>query len=275
MGFAITSHRIRRLEDRLDNILAVGFNLLVARGLVDDHYSLNKFGRSDNVDSGVDTDIWDRANATNDQATWLAPTAARIHNIVSTSTADASAGTGMRTIKIYGLRSWDSTEVSETITLNGTTNVATTNSYVIIHRMKGVTWGTGGTNAGTITATAATDATVTAQIQAGEGQTQMAIYGVPRGQTLYLTKLYAAAEKASASLGVKVTLLANTYPDVVPTGFLTKHTLGLTSEGSNAVERVFDPPNGFTGPCIIKIRGNSSANDTSVDAGFDGILITE
>jgi hypothetical protein len=59
-------------------------SLGIAKGDVPGHKSVNKFGRTTNADSADPTDIWDRANATNDQAIWLAPTAARVHAIAST-----------------------------------------------------------------------------------------------------------------------------------------------------------------------------------------------
>lgn len=260
-------------EGDLLDIDSPDFNSKVALGLVEGSKAVNKFGRSTNVDSGVDTDIWDRANATNDQDIWVAPTQARVHNIVSSSVNDDSAGTGAKTIKIYGLTSWDTKEVSETITMDGTTNVATTNSYVIIHRMKLLTWGSGGTNAGLITATAVTDATVTAQINASEGQTQMAIYGISSLQTALMTKYYCSAIKASASLSVKMSLLVNTYCDNELTGFLIKHTIGIATEGTNYTPHEFNPYFAITGPAIIKIQGNSSSDNTDVSAGFDLILI--
>lgn len=64
------------------------FMLEVAAGNVPGNKSVNKFGRSTNVDNDVATDIWDRANATHDQDIWIAPTQARIHNIASTSAND-------------------------------------------------------------------------------------------------------------------------------------------------------------------------------------------
>ena len=234
---------------------------------------VNKFGRSTDVDSGVATDIWDGANATDTTPVWVAPTQARVHNVKSTSTGDdgSPAGVGARTVQLYGLTSWDADEVSEIITLNGTTNVATANAYVIVHRIKVLTSGGTAINVGVITATAVTDGTVTAQINAGEGQTQMAIYGVPSTQIALMSQYYASAIKGSTSLAVKIEVLVNANPDAQLTNFLIKHTIGLTTEGNNYIRHRFPElwPFKIAGPAIIKITGNSSAANTDVSAGFD------
>lgn len=249
--------------------------LEVARGNVPGMSSVNKFGRSTNVDNGIDTDIWDRANSTNDQDIWVPPTTARTHQITSTAAADDGdpAGNGARTIRVYGLTAWNTAEVSEVITMNGTSNVATANSYVIIHRMKVLTAGSAGPNSGYITATADTDGTVTAQINPGEGQTQMAIYGIPSTKTAYMTQYYASAIKSNVATVVAVTLLFNPEPDTNADTWLTKHTNGLKTDGTNALLHRFNPPNGFAGPGIFKIQGNASGNDTDVSAGFDLVLV--
>lgn len=248
--------------------------LEIPAGTISGQSAVNKFGRSTDVDAGVDTDIWDYANATDAQPIWVAPTTARVHDIVSTSANDdgSPAGTGARTIEIFGLTAWNADEVSETITMNGTTNVATANSYVIIHRMKVLTKGSAGPNAGKITATAQTDGTVTAAILALEGQTQMAIYGIPSTKTAYMTEYYASAIKASSSLSVELRLLVNPEPDTELTKYLVKHTLGIATEGTNYLNHTFRPYFKIPGPAIIKVEGNSSANNTDVSAGFDLIL---
>ncbi len=252
------------------------YSLDVARGKITGVSSVNKFGRSTNVDAAIDTDVHDGANATDDLDIWVAPTQARTHQVVSTSASDDGdpVGVGARTVQLYGLTSWDAAETSEVITLNGTTNVATTNSYVIIHRIKVLTWGATAVNVGVITATADTDGTVTAQINAGEGQTQMAIYGVPSTHTLYMDSYYATAIKASTSLAVKMSLLVNTGPDEELTNFLIKHTTGLTTEGTNALTHTFPVPFKVAGPAIIKIQANSSAANTDVSAGFGAYVVT-
>jgi hypothetical protein len=254
-----------------DNIVS-DYALEVVRGNVNGVTAVNKFGRSTDVDA-TDTDIWDRANATDSDTIWTAPTTARTHQIVSTSTSDTSAGAGAKTIEIYGLTSWTTKEVSETITMNGTTNVATTNSYVIIHRMKVLTKGATNTNVGVIKATADTDTTVTAQINAGEGQTQMAVYGIPSIQTAYLPRYYASAIKGAVAVSVELTLLVNPEPDTELLNFVTKHTNGLATDGSNLIEQNFNPYYKIPGPAIIKMQGNGSTTNIDVSAGFDLYLV--
>ena len=270
--------------DARGNLITLAYNdlgMAVSAGRIAGVKSLNKFGRSTNVDSSEDTDIWDRANATHDQAIWVAPTAARQHSIVSASDADSDTGgvkaqgAGARTLRIYGLTSWTSKEVSEDVVMDGTQAFNTSNSYVIIHRMKVLTKGaTVGANVGLITATAASDGTITAQINAGQGQTQMAIYGVPSVQKLYLVSFYAVSNRAAGPSGlVDITLKVNPEPDVERTGFLTKHTTSISSGTLPSIFHTFVVPKTISGPCIIKIQGNASANDFDVSAGFDGMLI--
>jgi hypothetical protein len=247
--------------------------LEIAEGEVTGHYSVNKFGKSENVDNGVLTDIWDAAA----QPIWLAPTAARIHAIVSTDDNDGKTGsptsTGARTVRVYGLQTWDLAESSEVVTLDGTTPVNTANSYVIIHRMVVLTSGTSGPNVGVISATAADDATITAYIQATVGQTLMAIYGIPSTQKAYMTGFYSSMERDSP-------VAAEIHGHVVysmdvanqPTVFLTKHTWSQVETGSD-MQHTWNPYNKFTGPGILKLQVSSSANDTHVSGGFDIILV--
>lgn len=236
--------------------------------------TVNKFGRSTNVDNGIATDIWDKA----DQAIWIAPTAARIHNIKSSSASDdgAPVGVGARTIRVFGLTDWDTAEVSEDITLNGTADVATANEYVIIHRMIVLTNGPTSINVGTITATAVTDATVTAQINPGEGQTQMAIYGVPSVQNAYMTQYYASFNKSAGATGAAdLSLDVNPDPDIELPAFGVKHTSAMMTTGSSWFAHPFLPKFKIPGPAIIKLQGVGSANDLDISAGFDLILRTK
>lgn len=200
--------------------------------------ALNKFGRAPDGVQTTATDIWDRADATPTQQIWLAPTAARIHSIVSTSTDDdgSPVGVGARTVRVWGLTSWSTAETSEDIVMNGQTPVNTVNSYVIIHRMRVLTSGGTSRNVGTITATAATDGTITAVIRPGIGSTEMAIYGIPSTQTLVLTQLSASIQKSSgAASHALVRLFTNPEPDVQTTQFTEVDLRALQSTGTSSM----------------------------------------
>lgn len=259
------------------------FLLEVAKGNVPGHYAVNKFGSSSNVDT-TPTDIWDHAT----QNTWLPPTAARVHEIVSTSDADSDTGgtvaqgAGARTIRIWGLQDWDTAETSEDIIMDGTAtganSVDTVNSYVIIHRMKVLTTGSVGlfSNVGIISAIATTDGTTTAQIFTGKGQTQMAILGVPSTQSFFMYGLHGSIAKDSPGVTPKAGAIVFSTVDVEnnPFTYLFKHTWTLQGDGLTSSTVPFSPPkNAFDGPCIIKVAMVADTNDSLADASFDGVLV--
>lgn len=237
---------------------------------VEQYTSVNKFGRAPSGVQTTATDIWDRADATPTQQVWTAPTEARVHTIAGTAN-DTLAGTHAQKIQVYGLTDWDTPETSEKLDMNGAGGVNTTNSYVIIHRMKVIQWGTSETN-GLITATALTDATVTAQINADEGQTQMAIYGIPSTKTAYMSQYYFSINRAAAAARADVSVLINPAPDARLGSFQVKHTQGCDTTGTSYFCHKFDPMFKISGPAIIKIQSTSSAADIDGSAGFDMVL---
>jgi hypothetical protein len=249
--------------------------LSVPKGDVTGQSSVNKFGRSTNVDTGVNTDIWDRANAANDQDIWLAPTAARIHTIQSTSANDTTGGTGANSVIVSYLPDWNTVEQTETVTGNLNAGIAMSNAAVIIHRMKVVPQATStSANVGTITATAAGDATVTAQIQPGEGQTQMAIYGIPSIQTAYMTQFYGSVLRSNAATAfVDMRLLFNPSPNINTVVWLVKHSLGIQTTGNNPDVHPYNPYNKFVGPGILKLQAAGSTDNLDVSGGFDLIVV--
>lgn len=250
-------------------------SLEVPRGNITGQSGLNKFGRSTNVDNGVTTDIWDRANVANNQPIWIAPTAARIHTIQSNSANDVTGGTGANSVVVSYLLDWDTAGATETVTGNLNAGIAMTNAAVIIHRMEVIPQATSTSeNVGTITATAADDGTITAQIQPAEGQTQMAIYGIPSIQSLYMSQFYASVLRANAATAfIDIRLLFNPSPDINTLLYLVKHTLGIQSTGGAPYAHPYRPYKKFAGPGIIKLEAVGSTNDLDVSGGFDGVLV--
>jgi hypothetical protein len=252
------------------------FGLRVARGLVSGITTINKFGRAPTGVQTTISDIWSRCDATPTQQIWVAPTAARIHTIKSTSASDdgSPVGAGARTIRIWGLTSWTADEVSEDITLDGTTDVNTANAYVIIHRMKVLTSGAASINVGNITATAVVDSTVTAEIAAGQGQTQMAIYGVPSTKSFYMTRFYAYINDVNTTRTCDIQLRVNENPNVQLTNFINKLDLQLSNSAQSIGEINYELPIKFAGPCIVKVQAIASTNDLDTSAGFDAYLVS-
>jgi len=149
------------------------FELQVARGQVDGHTPIEIFGYSAAIGSTAQGPMWE--GQTQSGGLYTPPSSAAPLVLVSNSASDTTA----LSVKIEGCGA-NYVALTETIALNGITNVTTTNSFLRINSM----YVTNGTNVGTITAKISS--TIYAQINAGIGQTQMSIYTVPAGYTFHL-----------------------------------------------------------------------------------------
>jgi hypothetical protein len=247
------------------------FDLDIPAGKEAGMIAVNKFGRNPDIDSAAAEDVWDLGGD------WVAPTQERIHDIVSTSGNDdgSPVGTGARTVEIQGLNeNWQI--VKEIITLNGTTDVPTVNTYRRIFRMKVLTVGALGENVGIITATAQVDGTVTAQISATNNQTLMAIYTIPAGMTGYMKCYYGSLNQGSVSPISLVNLRLLVKPDASQSDspFQIKHMFGLSVQGGKPGRHDFTPYFPITEKSDIKMRVTDiTQNDSDVSAGFDLILV--
>jgi len=243
------------------------FYTAVAKGDIPGHSMVHKFGRNTLIDTATDPeDVWDGGGI------WVAPTAARTHDIASGNGADAAAGLGAQTIRVEGL---DSAGVlqGEDITMNGVTNVPTASTYTMIHRMYVLTVGATGTNVGVITATAQTDATVTAQISIGGfNQTLMAIYRIPSDKTGYLMCFWGSVNGGNAGgADVNLVLEADNSADGL---YRVQFTTGLNSDGTSHFEHVYRAPVKYDASQTLKMNVEQvSANNADVSAGFDILLV--
>lgn len=173
-------------------------------------------------------------------------------------------GTGARTVLVKGLDA-SYNQAEETVTLNGTSNVATTTAYVRIQEMRVVTAGSGGAAAGNITATAQTDATVSATIIAANNRTLGACRTVPAGFTGYVLGL-TASQVSEASQAGTLKLLARRTGEV----FVTEDVMGVHSDGEQS--RRYATPLMFPEKTDIKLRA-AAPDNTSFSAAFDLLLV--
>lgn len=217
----------------------------------------NKFGYNGDVDTGAaGEDIWNQGGV------WAAPTTHRQHNIVSTSVADVGSSTGAHTINVVGLNH-QGREIEEEVLLNGQTDVLTENFYQRIYRMYVILAGSGGANAGIITATAVTDGTVTASISIGDNQTLIAIYTVPANKRGLMNILNVSIDPSNNTT-VTMNLMSRKKGEVwrvksrfILTNVYPSHTI------------IFNPPKRFTAMEDIKVHAVTSANNIAIAAGFD------
>lgn len=240
------------------------FELQVARGQITMHSAINVFGYNPDVDTSEES-IWP------DGGTIPHPTVASVLKISSTSANDTSAGTGARTIAIFGLDA-NYNEISESVLLDGQTAVNTGNSYLRISRMYVTTAGSGATAAGTIyagtgTVTSGVPATVYGMITLTANQTQMAFWTVPAGYTLYLMGVYFTSANSTANASTNFQLIQR------PLGGVFRIQSSARTSGNG--DFVFDlhTPLAFTEKTDIEIRAVASAGTSNVSAEFEGIYI--
>ena len=250
---------------------SIDLDHLIAEGQIDDYYAVDKFAEVTLPLKDITHDVWSLGG------TWVAPTEARIHNLVSTDAADTFGGAGAQVVRIWALETWASPEATWDIEMAGLGNAPTV-PLVMINRMEVVEFGGSGgvANVGQIEAVAAVDLTTTSAIVAGRGQTQQSIYGVPSGYALLLKKVYGSILTGGpAARATNFEMVLATKPETLPHVFIMKWSFGLASSATSAHLHDFEPPRHYEGPAIVKLIATADVNDVHVDAGFDGIVAIE
>jgi len=190
----------------------------------DDILYVSKFGKSGILTANVQESVW---SVGGDRT--LLFTSQTI-SIVSTSGEDDSTGTGAQVILIQGLDgNYDI--LQETIIMDGTTPVLTTNKFLRIERMVVLAAGSNHSNVGTITATETGGSTIQARIEIGRSQTQMAMITIPRGYTGLTTMSLISCHRSSGT-GVKrgeLEVVATTSTQVE----IRLQTFGMVNDGTS------------------------------------------
>ena len=240
--------------DKYGNIGACGgdtqFDLNIAAGITTQMANVHKFGAVVTTSATYDT-VWSKGGA------YAFPTSASAVTVVSSSTTDSdSLNTGGETITIQGLDG-DFNEVEETLSLNGTSNVTGTQSFIRVHR---AFIASGVTNVGDIDIKHGS--TVVCYISAGMGQTQVAYYTIPAGKTGYL-KSFAATQNKNQENSVRMFQR--------PFGGVFRVASELNLYGSN-MHTTFTIPIRFTEKTDIDVRAYTGSNCT-VSSMFDLLLV--
>lgn len=208
------------------------------------------------------------------------PTTATALEIVSSSASDGVAGSGALTVTVIGLdANW--AEVTQTITMNGTTAVAIPTSLLRMYRAYVATSGTyasmaAGSHVGTITIRVSGAGATWGTIESSpwpSGQTTIACYTVPLGKTAYLIWKSTNAESSKI---VDVRFFQRPLANDVTTAYT-----GIMRQIEREANAVGDaqhlpraPIGPFVGPCDLGFIAKVSTGSAVISAEFQLLLTT-
>ena len=224
------------------------FNLHLARGYVQGHENLFKFGYNAAV-SAVEETIWDGGGI------YSYPTSAAPLGVVGTSTTDNSQ------ITVQGLDA-DYNEVSNIVTLNGTTTVTTSASYIRAYRAF-----VSDDNEPAGDVNIRHSGNLVAQISSGENQTLMTVYTVPAGYTLYISRGTISTASEGTNEIITGRLKVRTPGGVMRTqAVVTLNNQFITFDWETPI--VVPEKSDVEATAIV-----SKSQNNAVAASFEGILI--
>lgn len=202
------------------------FIVEVQKGNVPGHSIVNKFGSNPEIRNGISETVFDGAGI------YTFPDLATRLDIDSSNNDDRTASTGATKVTLQGLNA-SYEEIEEEVSMNGTSTINTTNSFLRLNRAFVSEAGSNGTNIGNITiASKATGTPTVGVITAGLGQTQMAVYTVPAGKTAYWLSWSGAIVKKNAGIAT-LDFVERTEAGVVK----VKSSMSVSIDGSTTMQK--------------------------------------
>jgi hypothetical protein len=240
------------------------FELQVARGQITGHRSVVVFGYNPDVDQTRVT-VWPHTGVI------PFPAAALQMKVSSSSTDDAAAGTGARTVYVEGLDA-NHREISETVTLNGQTEVLTTKSYLHINEAYVATAGSGNSAAGDIyfgtgTVTAGVPATVYDLIKFDYNRRITGSYTIPAGHTAYIVQGLFSAGQAGGSSQVVGRLLRIGADNI-------RRAVAITTVNNGVADYTFEYPVPIPEKVTVEAVARGSSNNNEASSMFILVLVS-
>lgn len=245
---------LQNIPAAIESVTKVGryepFDLQVARSQIMGHSTTNIYGYQTAVTTTF-IPLWEVASA------YSYPSTAITMNLAG------SAGDTAK-ILIQGLDA-NYVQISETLTLNGATAVPTVNKYFRINSMS-VAVGSATNPSGNVTLKDVTNTTAYAQINAGVGKTQAAIYTVPAGFTFYLSRV----DAYTSYNGNNANYVTYRNQSISPAGVVTLTQQSPFTQFYHA-QRVMPRP--FAEKTDIQIQCATSTGTAAVSVAVEGFLI--
>jgi hypothetical protein len=241
------------------------FELQVSRGQITGHRSVVIFGYNPDVDTARVT-VWPYTGI----LTFPSP-AAQL-KVSSSNANDTANGTGARTVFLSGLDA-NHAEISETVTLNGQTEVLTTKSYLHINNAYVATAGSGLSAAGDIyfgagVVTAGVPATVYDLIKFDYNQRITGSYTVPAGYTAYVSQGLFSAGQPGGSAQVVGRLLTIGQDNI-------RRTAAITTVNNGVADYVFEYPLRIPEKTTLEATAQGSSNNNEASSMFILVLVQD
>lgn len=248
------------------NHYLIDFHTAVSQGHVPKYSLVHKFGQNLDIDTTTDPEtVWSAGGL------YTFPSSADTLKIVSNDVDDNGTGTtGALTIKVQGLdANYDLIE--EDFTLNGQTAVTGSKNFIRVFRAFVTSAGSSELNEGTITINNSDDSLTLATIPALHGQTQMAIYTIPRNHKAYLTSFSASISKATPSTAIVLEMIFR--KDGVKR---VKQNISIDTTGSTSFMKEFKMPLPIEEKTDVYVNAKEvSQNNAGVFSNFALILVDQ
>jgi len=191
-----------------------------------------------------------------------------------------STGTGVGVFHVEGLAAdgnGDWNVQTETVILNGTTDVELNKQFLRLYRAFGVHAGSSDTNDGNLTVDDDSDGTVGIYIVAGDGQTQQSIFTIPSGHKGYFIDYsVGTTNTGSATAGYADFTWQARHNNGASGPWLVKGKIELVTTGSGSYTRKYPIPPGLSPKTDIKINcGEVSRNDMGVVGTISVLLVKD
>lgn len=245
----------------------------VNKGDIEGHEIIHKFGDNDLVGTSF--------VPVADSGIYQTPSTLQSLEIISSSANDTSAGSGARTVTVYGINdtngSW--TRDNETVTLNGTTLVALTKQWYRIFRIRVDTSGTyanatATSHNSTITlrgaGVGATWGTVNSDSGFGLGTSQIGVYTIPKG---YTGAVIAKHVSVDANKPATIMFYARENADTISAPFSPMRVLSINHEVTAGVDDDSTPGGSLiVGPADVGFMAKLASGTGSIGAEFEMII---
>ncbi len=224
-------HSIRPLRCDDDGVLQIsGIHESISLGTAPGSTVLRySFGRNTNVDNAM-VDLWEGPTTV-----YVFPTTSQQMRVVSSSAADAAAGTGVRQAHIHYLDS-NYVEQHETVTLNGTTPVNTVATDILrVNGLHSWTVGSGGVPAGNVSLQNTAGTVTYGYMAAGLNVALQSNFTVPAGHDFFITHWKGSSGSTAGLHFTQILIRATSHYGVLIPGVFLVHDMIGTQDGGESI----------------------------------------